>query len=136
MTPALLALAFAGTATAAGFDPAQLLGTLTLQDIGQTVGLAALALLFASDRILTKGQHERRIADLEKAHAALFAERDNRLSDMTTSRDYYREARNAEAERADALAGQLGKLAAEASRSASETMTALEEAAREAASDA
>lgn len=133
----LLAVAFAGTAAAAApFDPAIFLGDFTLQDVGQTVGLGALAILFATDRILTKGQHERRVADLVDGFEKLLAEKAERLGEVTRSRDYYRDARQTEADRADALAGQLAELAVEASRSASSTMTALEEAAREVGRDA
>lgn len=145
MTPTTLTLvAFAGTAAAAsGFDVSGFLGTLTLQDVGQTLGLGALAFLFARDLILTRGQHDRRVADLVRHYDALAAERDLRdaerelrYSEMKTSRDYYREARNTEADRANRVTQQLAELAAETTRSVSETMGALETAAREVAGDA
>lgn len=127
MTPAalqLVALAGVAVAAASGTDLPAFLGGMTLQDVGQTVGLGALALLFATDRILTKGQHERRVADILSAHTTL-------LEEVSASRAYYREAHETEKGRADALARQLAELAVEASRSASATMTALEDAVRE-----
>lgn len=134
MNPALMAVALVGTAAAASpFDVTTFFSGFTLQDIGQTLGLGALAVLFATDRILTRGQHERRVADLVAGFEKLLAVAAERLTDMTASRDYYREAKKLEAARADKLASQLADLAVEASKTAGGMMTALEEAAREAA---
>lgn len=133
MTSALMAAAFAGTAlaAAASFDATSFFGPVTLQDLGQALGLGALVFLFATDRILTKGQHERRVADIVGGHDKLIAIVSERLGEVTTSRNYYREALQEEKTRADALAKHLAELGVEASQAAATTMTALEEAARE-----
>lgn len=92
-------------------------------------GLLALAGLFASDRILTKGQHERRMADrkesydlltkaltdshsaaiaeLAKHHAVVLAEKEARYTELEKSRDYYRDGRIEERDRADKVTDQL-----------------------------
>lgn len=67
-----------------------------------------LIILFATDRILTKGQHLRRVADIVGNHDKLIAEKEARLQDMRESRDYYREARMVERDRADAVTEKLG----------------------------
>lgn len=71
------------------------------------LGLGALAALFASDRVITRGQHARRISDLEDAHRLLKAEWDVRYAEMKESRDFYRNARNEERDRADRATSQL-----------------------------
>lgn len=87
---------------------------VSVQGLLNTAGLGLLALLFARDLILTKAQHERRVADMvkafdarvadmEKAHASelkakddrfadMQAEKAERYSEMKESRDEYREA--------------------------------------------
>lgn len=65
------------------------------------LGLGALAILFATDRIITKGQHLRRVADLiahqERERAAL----EQRAADAIESRDGWKDAARVERERAD-----------------------------------
>lgn len=90
---------------------------VSVQGLLNTAGLGLLAVLFARDLILTKAQHERRIADiqkandlriadLEKSHAAelrakderyedMLAEKIDRYADMKESRDDYREVAEA-----------------------------------------
>lgn len=87
---------------------------VSLDGVFNTLGLGILAVLFARDMILTKAQHERRVADIqkandlrvadmEKAHEAEIAGWRARLEDVRTSdgerysemresRDTYREA--------------------------------------------
>lgn len=94
-------------------------------------GLSALVILFATDRIMTKGQHERRVADSQKAHdaivenlqtahAAALAEltahyvtlsgvKDAAYAELKESRDYYRAARLEEKDRADKVTTQLAE---------------------------
>lgn len=110
--------------------------TTSLETLFTTLGLGSMALLFATDRILTKGQHLRRVQDLVAAHeqrvadmsaaydrriedliahhAREIAEKDNRLADLAESRDGYKEAARLERERADtvttAFSGAAGAL--------------------------
>lgn len=87
---------------------------VSVQGLLNTAGLGLLAVLFARDLILTKAQHERRVADIqkandlrigdmEKAHIAelkakddryedMLREKTDRYSEMKDSRDDYREA--------------------------------------------
>jgi hypothetical protein len=51
------------------------------------LGLGALAFLFARDIILTKGQHLRRVADIQTAHIATIAEKDQRIADLKSAAD-------------------------------------------------
>jgi hypothetical protein len=96
----------------------------SLNSIIQALGLVSLALLFASDRIITKGQHMRRIGDLNAAHAAeitalkthhteLVTEKDAHYGEMKESRDYYRQARLEERDRAENVTDALAELAGE-----------------------
>lgn len=61
--------------------------TMGAGDLLTTLGIGALAVLFATDRIMTKGQHERRTADLTKHHGRELAEKDARLAEVRESRD-------------------------------------------------
>lgn len=116
--------------------------------VGNAVGFALLAFLFANDRILTRGQHDRRTADkqaahdlivgnLKEAHASALSElglhfvtlsgvKDVAYSEVKESRDYYRAARLEERDRADKVTDQLaesnelGKLATHLLRSFNE----------------
>jgi hypothetical protein len=86
------------------------------------LGLGALAILFATDRVLTKGQHLRRIADLVTAHTAaleaqrvyhlaILAEKDRAMTIVTESRDGYKEATEIERERANTATEALSEFA-------------------------
>lgn len=66
---------------------------VSVEGVLNTAGLGLLAILFARDLILTKAQHERRVADIvkaqdlrvadmEKSHAAEIAAKDERYNDM------------------------------------------------------
>lgn len=77
-------------------------------------GLAVtLIILFATDRILTRGQHQRRVNDIVTNHDKLIAEKDLRYQEMKESRDYYREARVTERDRADKVTEKLGEVVTE-----------------------
>lgn len=97
------------------------------------IGVGAFIVAILTDRLLTKGQHERRVADiivardkivtnLKEAHAAAIAElvkhhtelagvQDAAYAELKQSRDYYREARLEERERADKVTDQLAEVA-------------------------
>lgn len=96
----------------------------SLNSIVQALGLLSLAVLFASDRIITKGQHLRRVDDLKAAqtaeiaalkahHAELVVEKDDHYEEMKGSRDYYRQARLEERDRAETVTDALAELAGE-----------------------
>lgn len=83
-----------------------------------TLGLGALAVLFATNRILTRGQHLDRIADLKEHHARELAAAADRLEATDESRKEWRSAAHDERARADAattaaneLGNEFGKLA-------------------------
>lgn len=95
------------------------------------LGLGAMAILFATDRILTKGQHLRRVADLVSAyakaetamllahaneltardryHSAILAEKEKALGLVVESRDGYKIATEKERDRADRATTALGE---------------------------
>lgn len=136
LTAAFLLVSSATDATASPDFWMWLSRTLTVEGTLNIAGLVLLVVLFSRDLILTKGQHERRIADKEKSHqeamaakddrirdleaakvAALaaadvryndmVAEKDSRYGEMRDSRDYYRSARLAEQTEKEELIGQL-----------------------------
>ena len=76
-----------------------------------TLGLGVLSVLFATNRILTIGQHRSRTADLQEHHTRELAEKDARINDIRESRDGYKEATRVERERADAATASVGELA-------------------------
>lgn len=95
----------------------------------QLGGLTLLAWLFATGRIITKSQHESRVADLEKYadaekaandanheremrrasehYTELAAEKDRRFEGMKESRDMWKQAAEFQTQRADAATEQL-----------------------------
>lgn len=96
--------------------------TASVDSLLTTLGLGTLALLFARDLILTKGQHLRRVqdivaaheqrtADLVAYHARALAEKDLRLADVIESRDGWKEAARLERERADRVTAAVGEMA-------------------------
>lgn len=108
----------ATSSTPQPFDPWQILDNATIQGTINIAGLSLLVILFSRDLILTKGQHERRVADLNKSHAAELQAKDDRYNDMIAekieryvemkeSRNYYREARSNEQDRSRTLTDQL-----------------------------
>jgi len=85
--------------------------TTSVDNILMTLGLGGLAILFAQDRIITRGQHLRRTVDLEAYHARELAEKDARIADIRESRDGYKEAARVERERADKATDAVGEMA-------------------------
>jgi hypothetical protein len=92
------------------------------------LGLGALAALFATDRILTKGQHERRVADIVRGHELILVEKDKALAEMRDSRDYYRQARVEEKERADVTTSKLAEVVAENTKTTLKIAESIQEA--------
>ena len=96
--------------------------TASVDSLLTTLGLGTLALLFARDLILTKGQHLRRVQDLVAAHELRIAdllahharelvEKENRIADISESRDGWKEAARLERERADKATAAVGDMA-------------------------
>lgn len=85
--------------------------TTTVDSVLTTLGLGALALLFARDLILTRGQHTRRTADLAAYHARELGEKDARIADIRESRDGYKEATRLERDRADRATDSVREIA-------------------------
>lgn len=96
-------------------------------------GLVTIVVLFATDRILTLGQHKRRVDDLTAANAREVADlktyHEGRYTELKESRNYYREARLEEKARADAATSSLAE-SLELSRAAVHALTSLDQAAR------
>ena len=98
------------------------------------IGLTSLAALFASDRVLTRGQHLRRVADitlgyrdeineLRRAHLReltenrghwddLAAVKDSAYAELRQSRDIWHAAANTERDRGDKVTAQLSETTA------------------------
>lgn len=127
---AAVAVAIFRTAAAPLLDEAQGLwpivsGTL---NVG---GLGTLVFLFASDRILTRGQSDRRIADLVRYHEAVVEGMTARYDELRQSRDYHAKATDVQRERADAMSQRLAEVAIEAAALGGATVAAAEEVARD-----
>ncbi len=105
-----------------GIDPNSVINTL---------GLGALAFLFARDLILTKGQHLRRVADLVAHHEREMAEKDSRLATVDESRKEWKAAAQAERERADAATATMATVA-QSLDGVKYVITALDQSLREA----
>lgn len=104
----------------AGFD---------LSSIVSGGGLVTMVVLFATDRILTKGQHERRVADLVAHHESELKDKDDRYDEMREARDLNAASRDLERERADKVFDQLVD-SVEVAKAAVHALTSLDEAAR------
>lgn len=120
--------------------------TTSVDQLIQAAGIGTLVVLFSTNRIITLGQHNSRIADLVKyheselkardaSHAALLAEKDRAyaaletsstraLVEMQGSRDYYRAARLDEQDRADKATDTLAEVTQETGRRFSQIMAA------------
>lgn len=116
------------------------------------VGVTVFVMAILSDRLLTKGQHDRRVADLlaardkiignlKEAHAGAIAEivkhhdkligvKDVAYSELKDSRDYYRVARLEERDRADKVTDQLAEVA-ELARLTNHLLGSLDEVAKD-----
>lgn len=107
------------------------LGGVEPSAVINALGLGSLAVLFATDRIKTRGQANRELAQRDQAHAALvaalkdahaqivaalvanhadaLAQRDERNNELKTSLGKMEEARNVERDRADSATAMLGR---------------------------
>lgn len=107
------------------------LATTDPSAVVNALGLGSLAVLFATDRIKTRGQANRELAERDKAHDALtaalkdahaqivaalvanhadqLAQRDERNGELKTSLAKMEEARNLERSRADDATAMLGR---------------------------
>lgn len=74
--------------------------TTTVDSIVSTLGLGALAVLFATNRVLTRGQHLDRIGDLKEHH-------EHEMAEIRDSRDGWRAVAMTERERADKATSSL-----------------------------
>jgi hypothetical protein len=117
------------------------------------VGVGAFVIAILSDRLMTMGQHKRRVADittahdlvvtnLKDAHAAAIAElvahhdalavvKATAYDELKQSRDYYREARLVEIERANKVTEQLAEVA-ELAKLTNHLLGSLDEVAKDA----
>lgn len=66
------------------------------------VGVGAFVTAILTDRLMTRGQHLRRTADLEKHHARELAEKEARIAELRESKDGWKEVALTERARADA----------------------------------
>lgn len=87
-------------------------GTASVDSALTALGLGALAILFATDRIITKGQHLRRVQDLVAHHERERAAEAARLADVVESRNGWKEAARLERERADLATATAAKTSA------------------------
>ena len=65
------------------------------------VGVGAFVTAILTDRLMTRGQHLRRVADLEKHHTRELGEKDARIVELRESKDGWRTVALAERSRAD-----------------------------------
>lgn len=65
------------------------------------VGVGAFVTAILTDRLLTRGQHLRVIADLKGHHERELKAKDDRIADLRDSKDGWRSVALAERERAD-----------------------------------
>lgn len=84
--------------------------TASVDSLLTALGLTGLAFLFATDRIITKAQHVRRVQDLIDHHARELAEKDDRIAQGVVSENYWKEAARIERERADKALAVVGEV--------------------------
>lgn len=65
------------------------------------LGVGAFVVAILTDRLMTKGQHLRRVADLIEHHKRELAEKDSRLAAVDESRREWKQVALTERERAD-----------------------------------
>ncbi|MCS5487364.1 hypothetical protein NY588_09515 [Curtobacterium flaccumfaciens pv. beticola] len=104
-------------------------GTLSVSDIIQGSGLALIVVLFATRRILTIADHRGRIEDLEKYHAAVLREKDDRYAELKESRDFWREAHDEQSTRADKAETAVRELGVEYAQLSNHLLGSIEQAA-------
>lgn len=84
--------------------------TIPAGDVISAVGVGAFVIAILTDRLLTRGQHLRSIADLTAHHQRELAEKDARMADLRESRDGYKEAAAVERARADTATAAVGEI--------------------------
>jgi hypothetical protein len=115
-------------------------GTLSVSDIISGSGLAFIVGLFATRKILTIADHRARVADLEKYYDALLKEKDEsaaalgaakdvRYDELKESRDYWREAHNAQRTRAEKAEDGVREFADEYAKLSNHLLGSIEQAA-------
>lgn len=106
------------------------------------VGVGAFVVAILTDRLMTKGSHLRRVADIDKAHdlalaeserhyIELAAQKDAAYAELKESRNGYRDATKTERERADKVTDQLAEVA-ELAKLSTHLLKSLDEAAKDA----
>ena len=130
--------------------------TLPAGGVISGVGVGAFVVAILTDRLMTKGQHTRRVADiiaardrivenlkdahagivteLVKHHAELIEVKDAAYGELKQSRDYYREARLEERDRADKVTDQLAEVA-ELAKLTTHLLSSFNEVAKDANND-
>lgn len=86
-----------------------LAGLPTLAEVLTQMGIGALVLLFATGVIITRWQHNSRVADLKAHHERELAAKDERIAGLEESRLYWRTAAEKHDERADKALDALGE---------------------------
>lgn len=84
--------------------------TASVDTLLTTLGLGAIAILFATDRIITKGQHLRRVQDIVEYHSRELLGKDERISDSREVSKNSEAAARIERERADKGWDALGEI--------------------------
>lgn len=84
--------------------------TASVDSLLTTFGLGTLAILFARDVILTRGQHTRRVQDLAEHHRREREEKDARIAEARESRDGWKEATRIERSRADMATASMDEM--------------------------
>lgn len=102
-----------------------ILGLAALVGGGSAPWVAAVL----AGRLMTLRQHEARTADLKAAHARDLEQRDKEATRLIAERDYERQAKDVERNRADANADQLHEVVAEFGQTTVSFLRALPEAA-------
>lgn len=74
------------------------------------IGVGAFVTAILTDRLMTRGQHLRRVKDMQENHARELAEKDARAADLRESREGYKEAARVERERADRATDAVGEM--------------------------
>ena len=83
--------------------------TASVDSVLTALGLTGLAFLFATDRIITKAQHVRRVQDLLDHHARELAAQAERISDEKATTEFWKETARVERERADKALAIVGE---------------------------
>ncbi len=104
-------------------------GTLSVSDIIQGSGLALIVVLFATRRILTIGDHRGRIDDLEKYHAAVLREKDDRYARVEGVAGLLAWAHDEQSTRADKAETAVRELGVEYAQLSNHLLGSIEQAA-------